>query len=322
MKFLKTFEPNLAGKDYVIGDLHGSFSCFTNLLENINFDAGKDRMFSVGDLVDRGPDSYQCMQLLREPWFHSVLSNHEQMMMEAFYGGYSGSYWLPNGGFWGVEALNVYRSQQQIRNGTRLASNNILATDQDLDIIDLVELLAELPYLITINMPNGEKIHVLHAEVLPTEDGITDEDLISEEKVKELATAYAEDGEAFLWARYYFGSFIQADLSNKAKIARSVKFKRQLEAKDGKLSKIISGHSIMQRPFTLLNQTNIDTGASQSYVSKGHGGYEIPAKKWAALTCIDLMEWKFYQSTENTFKEVKPFVISKEDVNATDDAKD
>ena len=36
----------------------------------------------MGDLIDRGPDSLQCLKLLDAPWFFAVRGNHEQMMIE------------------------------------------------------------------------------------------------------------------------------------------------------------------------------------------------------------------------------------------------
>ena len=78
---LKTFEANTSGRDFVVGDLHGSYSAFQNLLKGLDFDKTVDRMFSVGDLVDRGPDSVSCLSLIQEPWFNAVLANHEVAMI-------------------------------------------------------------------------------------------------------------------------------------------------------------------------------------------------------------------------------------------------
>ena len=80
MANLKTFAANETGRDFVIGDLHGSFSLLEKMLEHVSFDTETDRLFSVGDLVDRGPESLECLELLQMPWFHSVYSNHENMM--------------------------------------------------------------------------------------------------------------------------------------------------------------------------------------------------------------------------------------------------
>jgi serine/threonine protein phosphatase 1 len=75
---------NSQGKDYIVGDLHGCFSLLERLLNAAHFDESKDRLFSVGDLIDRGPESLRCIQLLDEAWFYAVRGNHELMMAEFF----------------------------------------------------------------------------------------------------------------------------------------------------------------------------------------------------------------------------------------------
>jgi len=75
---------NTRGTDYVIGDLHGCFSLLERLLDEVRFDKSRDRLFSVGDLIDRGPESLRCLQLLAEPWFYAVQGNHENMMLNFF----------------------------------------------------------------------------------------------------------------------------------------------------------------------------------------------------------------------------------------------
>ena len=42
---------------YVIGDLQGCAASFDALLDRCGFDARNDRVWLVGDLVNRGPDS-------------------------------------------------------------------------------------------------------------------------------------------------------------------------------------------------------------------------------------------------------------------------
>ncbi len=75
---------NTTGKDFVVGDLHGCFDLLERLLVQACFDTACDRLFSVGDMIDRGPDSFSCLQLLAEPWFHAVQGNHEIMMLNFF----------------------------------------------------------------------------------------------------------------------------------------------------------------------------------------------------------------------------------------------
>jgi len=84
MSLIKRFARNTAGRDFAVGDIHG---CFTRLqveLDRIGFDPLRDRLFSVGDLVDRGPESADVDVWLRHGWLQAVRGNHEQMTIESF----------------------------------------------------------------------------------------------------------------------------------------------------------------------------------------------------------------------------------------------
>ena len=76
------FPSNALGRDFVVGDLHGCLEALGRLMEGVQFHPGRDRLFSVGDIVDRGPFSMACLKLLRLPWFHSVRGNHEQQLID------------------------------------------------------------------------------------------------------------------------------------------------------------------------------------------------------------------------------------------------
>lgn len=101
---VKQFPPNEVGRDFVIGDLHGCYGSLLAEMDKCSFDKTKDRLFSVGDLVDRGPDSVRCMELIYEPWFHAVQGNHERMMFSALLHVYSTEHspqdFYYNGGSW------------------------------------------------------------------------------------------------------------------------------------------------------------------------------------------------------------------------------
>lgn len=60
---LVRFSKNNTGQDYVVGDIHGCYELLMTRLDAMKFDRKHDRLFSVGDLVDRGRDSFKCLKL-------------------------------------------------------------------------------------------------------------------------------------------------------------------------------------------------------------------------------------------------------------------
>lgn len=97
----KSFERNLSGRDFVVGDIHGMFSLLESQLDYISFDPSIDRVFSVGDLIDRGPESHRVLEFINKPWFHSIKGNHEMMLIEAKHKKTHYRSWIKNnGGEW------------------------------------------------------------------------------------------------------------------------------------------------------------------------------------------------------------------------------
>jgi serine/threonine protein phosphatase 1 len=91
---------NAAGRDYVIGDLHGCVDALRYLLCKVGFDAANDRLFSVGDLVDRGDQCEEALALLDKPWFYAVLGNHEDALCAVAEGRLARHRWYGIGGGW------------------------------------------------------------------------------------------------------------------------------------------------------------------------------------------------------------------------------
>lgn len=96
----KHFEKNTVGRDFVVGDIHGCFTLLEKHLSANNFDEATDRLFSVGDLVDRGAESNRVLEFLAKPWFHAVRGNHDQMAIDYTLGRCNINLYKSNGGTW------------------------------------------------------------------------------------------------------------------------------------------------------------------------------------------------------------------------------
>ena len=66
-----------ASRRWFVGDLQGCCDELRDLLERVQFRRGVDRLYPVGDLVNRGPDNVGCLELLIELEAQPVLGNHD-----------------------------------------------------------------------------------------------------------------------------------------------------------------------------------------------------------------------------------------------------
>lgn len=70
---------------WAIGDLQGCWASFQSLLAAIEFDAAVDRLWLVGDLVNRGPDSLSVLRwcVAHDHALTAVLGNHDLHLLAA-----------------------------------------------------------------------------------------------------------------------------------------------------------------------------------------------------------------------------------------------
>ena len=75
-------------RNFIIGDVQGCYQALKSILKKANFDFNKDKLWAVGDLVARGPDSLSTLNFCQDlgPHFECVLGNHDLNLMAIAYG--------------------------------------------------------------------------------------------------------------------------------------------------------------------------------------------------------------------------------------------
>lgn len=137
---LKKYLKNEKGRDFVVGDIHGSIDLLFKHLNSIGFDYEKDRLFSVGDLVNRGNKSFDMVLLAADvDWFYPVLGNHEIMLILYYLYGYYKDELKKRNGQW------FLNSQKNFQKG-------------------IYEILIELPMAIELEYPE-KNIGIVHSGV-------------------------------------------------------------------------------------------------------------------------------------------------------------
>ena len=106
---------------YAIGDVQGCHSELLNLLEKIDFNENRDRLWFVGDLVNRGPSSLQTLRFVKQlkDSCITVLGNHE------------------------LHLLAIANGQQQYKHSSDTIDDILAAEDRE----ELLDWLRHLPLL-------------------------------------------------------------------------------------------------------------------------------------------------------------------------------
>ena len=74
--------------NYVVGDIQGCYSGLRSLLEKVEFNSARDKLWAVGDLIGRGPESLQTLEFLYAlgDRFDTVLGNHDLNLLAIYAG--------------------------------------------------------------------------------------------------------------------------------------------------------------------------------------------------------------------------------------------
>ena len=218
---------NDKGRDFIVGDLHGCRRDLEVLMVASGFNPTRgDRMFSTGDLIDRGPDSLGCLGLLRQPWFYCVLGNHEQMLLRAMAGD--------------DDAIAL-----SVANGGAWALGGILKRDPAL--LGVAPVLERLPHVLVVGPGTQDRYNIVHAALLesPSEQSLfRDADI-------DARLVHADDKatERLIWSR---------TIADEAAVAAMER--RSPSWREG-LSLTYCGHTPVPYPVIYQSHCHIDTGA-------------------------------------------------------------
>lgn len=235
--FHQTLPANNAGRDFIVGDLHGCLALLTEQLAAVSFDPTRDRLLSVGDLVDRGPASFECLSLLLQPWFHAVIGNHEAMLLTWL--GLRGSDYhsagdfLYNGGEW---ALSLSAEQEALLRGP------------------LAQALLEAPVVLSVEHARCP-FHLVHAGLMDMRGSgrvLSDAD-VTEETVRRLYTHAT-------WGRK-LANDAQREIRERSQPLQTEGVALTGSPWEPDLSLTYSGHTILPRAVMHRSHVFLDRGA-------------------------------------------------------------
>lgn len=171
----KEVKGNNIGRDFIIGDLHGYYSLLMDGLKKLKFDFNKDRLFSVGDLVDRGPEPIECLNLLKEDWFYPVMGNHEYMLLSSL-----------------GQRLGLLNTIQSFLYTDRRKRNK-----EKVHFIEYLKLINDMPIVIKVN-DNKVPFYIIHAARPIKNNIIWDDNIFDIHRSKSLRSKYLKQ---MLWGR-------------------------------------------------------------------------------------------------------------------------
>ena len=244
---LQRLPANTVGKDYVMGDLHGCTDMLHTLRDHINFDPAIDRVFSVGDLIDRGPDSIGALKLLQHPWFYAIKGNHEALLLDYVWTDINGN-------------EKIYRHDAFITNGGAWIESWISDAGIDPDLQPVLERVRALPFLMVVG-DNSTRFHIAHAGLFRHYRGRSSlTDLEIDDTHHAVLAMEAWDLEPDRYPDLLFDMIWSRHLNHNAELPIPAN-------SDEHLSLTFCGHNIREIPRMIHPYVQIDTGA---YISHKH----------------------------------------------------
>lgn len=81
MKTVHHVNVNDPNRTFVVGDIHGEYDMLQSALQSIAFNPNNgDQLFSLGDLIDRGPKNTDVLHTFTLPGYHAIRGNHDAFL--------------------------------------------------------------------------------------------------------------------------------------------------------------------------------------------------------------------------------------------------
>lgn len=168
---------------YVMSDLHGMGNLYFEILEKIKFNSNTDKLYLIGDICDRGPDTSVIFKdIMKRENVFCLLGNHENMLirylpkvkgfeyLRELYPDYEdGLLWCYCGGLETIDSLSQLENKE---------------------VIEIYKYILQLPHYIELSV--GDKEYILvHAGI----DNYDSKKSLDEYEIRD-----------FLWNRASFDS--------------------------------------------------------------------------------------------------------------------
>lgn len=218
---------DIKGRHLVVGDIHGKYEELQRLLEYVNYDPASDVVYSVGDMIDRGPDSVKVIDFFQQEGRYAVRGNHEEMAYDRSWK----DVWLRNGGYQCMESLEK----------------------DGLTVEWLLNVIAPLPFVIDVGENEDEhSFRIVHAE-MPAD---WSEDVF--QQILENSRHSDDPGiEPLLWSRWL--------IKRAARNVENMKPSHyEIYFDPDRYRKVIVGHTLIVRPIKCGDHWFIDTGAGKN----------------------------------------------------------
>ena len=116
-------------KTFVIGDVHGRIEALKEVLNKSKFNYDNDKLICLGDVVDGGYNTYECVEeLLKIKNLIYLMGNHDEWFLNHIKTGWAETIWLNQGGTNTLRSYGAKVKEENIIDTTQL---NIPVTHQD-----------------------------------------------------------------------------------------------------------------------------------------------------------------------------------------------